>query len=90
MDDRELEDHVLRFFTSRHVPGLRNLRVRANQGIVTVSGKVLTFYEKQLCNQVCRMVPGIAEFINAVDVSGVQGQETPHVPHLAPAMIALG
>ena len=43
--------------------------VEAQNGIVTVSGQVLTFYEKQLCNQCCRRVAGVLELVNAVDVT---------------------
>ncbi len=66
--DRDLERRVTSFLATRHVPGLRNLAVEAQNGIVTVSGQVLTFYEKQLCNQCCRRVAGVLELINAVDV----------------------
>lgn len=66
--DRDLERRVATFLAARHVPGLRNLAVEAHKGVVTVSGQVLTFYEKQLCNQCCRRVAGVLELINAVDV----------------------
>jgi osmotically-inducible protein OsmY len=67
--DRDLERRVTSFLATRHVPGLRNLAVEAQNGIVTVSGQVLTFYEKQLCNQCCRRVAGVLELVNAVDVT---------------------
>ena len=67
--DRDLERRVTSFLAARHVPGLRNLSVEAENGVVTVSGQVLTFYEKQLCNQCCRRVAGVLELINAVDVT---------------------
>ncbi len=66
--DRDLERRVASFLATRHVPGLRNLEVEAQDGVVTVSGQVLTFYEKQLCNQCCRRVAGVLQLINEVDV----------------------
>ena len=69
-DDRALERRVVSFLQAKHVPGLRQLEVKAESGIVTVSGRVQTFYEKQLCNQCCRRVAGVRELINAVDVIG--------------------
>jgi osmotically-inducible protein OsmY len=66
--DRDLERRVTSFLATRHVPGLRNLEVEAENGVVTVSGQVLTFYEKQLCNQCCRRVAGVLQLINEVDV----------------------
>jgi osmotically-inducible protein OsmY len=67
--DRDLERRVTSFLAARHVPGLRYLAVKATGGVVTVSGQVLTFYEKQLCNQCCRRVAGVMELINAVSVT---------------------
>ena len=71
--DRDLERRVTSFLATRHVPGLRNLEVEAQNGVVTVSGQVLTFYEKQLCNQCCRRVAGVLQLINEVAV--MQGAE---------------
>lgn len=68
--DLDLARRVASFLAERHVPGLRNLEVKADHGVVTVSGRVLTFYEKQLCNQCYRRVSGVLQFINAVDVVG--------------------
>lgn len=82
--DLALEARILQFLSSRHVPGLRNLCVRAKNGIVTVTGKVLTFYEKQLCNQCCRMVPGILQLINAVDVCGIHARDAHLIEEAAP------
>ncbi len=74
--DIELEQRVIEFFQSRNVPGLRGVQVRANAGTVTITGRVLTFYEKQLCNQCSRVVPGVVQLINAVDVGGVTHPST--------------
>ena len=71
--DRDLERRVTSFLAARHVPGLRSLAVKATGGVVTVSGQVLTFYEKQLCNQCCRRVAGVMELINAVSVISAPG-----------------
>ena len=84
LKDLALEARILQFLSSRHVPGLRNLCVRAKNGIVTVTGQVLTFYEKQLCNQCCRMVPGISQLINAVDVCGIHARDALHLEEAAP------
>ncbi len=71
--DRELEHRIVIYLAARHVPGLRHLDVRAHNGIVTLSGQVLTFYEKQLCNQCCLRVAGVLQLINEVDVVGIPG-----------------
>lgn len=68
--DRELERRVVGFLEAKHVPALRYLGVKADSGIVTLTGRVYTFYEKQLCNQCCRRVAGVQQLINDVDVIG--------------------
>jgi hypothetical protein len=68
--DRELQGRVVSFLEARHVPALRYLEVKADDGVVTLSGRVYTFYEKQLCNQCCRRVAGVRQLINEVDVIG--------------------
>ena len=67
--DRELEQRVASFLEAKHVPGLRHLDIKARSGVVTLTGRVHTFYEKQLCNQCCRRVPGVRELVNAIDVT---------------------
>jgi len=69
-DDRELERRVIGFLEAKHVPALRYLEVKARSGVVTLTGRVYTFYEKQLCNQCCRRVPGVRQLVNEVDVIG--------------------
>jgi osmotically-inducible protein OsmY len=83
--DRDLERRVTSFLAARHVPGLRKLAVQATGGVVTVSGRVLTFYEKQLANQCCRRVAGVLELINAVDVIGSASADTRITPGVAVA-----
>ena len=66
--DRDLERRVVNFLAERHVPGLRHIEVEAHNGIVTLRGRVHTFYEKQLCQAVCRRVAGVVRFIDDIDV----------------------
>ena len=66
--DLDLQRRVANFLVGRQMPGLRNLKVEAHDGVVTLRGRVYTFYEKQLCNQCCRRVAGVLELINSVDV----------------------
>lgn len=68
-DDRDLERRISMFLADRHVPGLRQLEVAAANGTVTVRGRVRSFYEKQLCQNVCRRVAGVVHLVDAVDVA---------------------
>lgn len=67
--DRDLERRVLSYLVGRHVPGLRNLQIEARNGTVTLRGRVHTFYEKQLCQNCCRRVAGVVQFVDNVDVA---------------------
>lgn len=67
--DRDLERRVVSFLAERHVPGLRHIHVEARNGTVTLRGRVHSFYEKQLCQAVCRRVAGVVRYIDAVDVN---------------------
>ncbi|HEY1598029.1 MAG TPA: BON domain-containing protein [Pirellulales bacterium] len=68
-DDRDLERRITSFLADRHVPALRQLHVAASQGTVTLRGRVRSFYEKQLCQNVCRQVKGVVQFVDAVVVA---------------------
>jgi osmotically-inducible protein OsmY len=50
------------------MPGLRQVKVAANNGTVTLRGRVRSFYEKQLCQNVCR-VAGVVQIVDAVVVA---------------------
>lgn len=67
--DRDLERRVVSYLFGRHVPALRNLQVEAKNGTVTLRGRVHTFYEKQLCQNCCRRVAGVVQFVDHVDVA---------------------
>lgn len=67
--DRDLERRVTSFLADRHLPGLRRVNVSAHKGIVTLRGRVQSFYEKQLCQLSCSRVAGVLEIVDAVDVA---------------------
>ncbi len=66
--DHDLERRVVNYLSGRHVPGLRHLEVHARNGVVTLRGRVRSFYEKQLCNECCRRVAGVMSLVNSVEV----------------------
>lgn len=67
--DRDLTNRVSRYLADRNKSSLRNLRVDSSGGVVKVSGTVRSFYEKQLCQQVCRRVAGVIKLIDNVAVA---------------------
>ena len=66
--DKDLERRVSQYLLARRMPGLRHLSVEARGGIVTLRGKVRTFYEKQLCHNICRRVAGVIRLDDLVAV----------------------
>jgi osmotically-inducible protein OsmY len=66
--DSELARRVTTFLSTRHHPGLRHLEVEARGGVVTLRGRVSTFYEKQLSAQLTRRVAGVVRLVDNVIV----------------------
>jgi osmotically-inducible protein OsmY len=50
---------------------LRQVVVRADNGTVTLRGTVTSFYQKQLCIQACRAVPGVVTLVDEVEVASI-------------------
>lgn len=69
LSDRDLERRVTNFLFARNLPTLRRLHVAADNGTVTLRGRVHSFYEKQLCQHACRRVAGVISMVDAIDVA---------------------
>ena len=66
--DRDLERRVVNYLWSKHVASLRHVSVEADNGVITVSGQVRSFYEKQLVSHCCRRVAGVVSMVDDVEV----------------------
>jgi osmotically-inducible protein OsmY len=66
--DLDLRRRVVSFLTDSNMPGLRQLRVDAVDGIVTLDGTVRTYYEKQLSQQRTKRVAGVVRLIDRIEV----------------------
>ncbi len=55
----------------RNSAALRQIVVRADSGTVTLRGTVTSFYQKQLCIQACRAVPGVVTLVDEVEVASI-------------------
>jgi osmotically-inducible protein OsmY len=69
--DRDLEHRVAHFLHNRNVSALRHIVVQAESGRITLRGTVTSFYQKQLCIQACRDVPGVSALIDEVEVDSI-------------------
>jgi osmotically-inducible protein OsmY len=66
--DHALERRVENFLAMCGIPGAKRLGVRATEGVVTVSGIVSSFYQRQLCTHACRRVAGVHRLIDQIAV----------------------
>lgn len=69
MADRDLERRVAMYLAERQMPGLRRMVVIARAGIVTLRGRVASFYEKQMALSCGRSVMGVESLVDQVQVT---------------------
>ena len=69
LTDRLLESQVATQLAGTKRASLQRLSVNAQSGQVTLRGCVGSFYEKQIAIQACRMLGGIEQLIDAVEVA---------------------
>ena len=67
--DLELERRVTIFLAQRNVQSLRLIRVAAKNGTIILTGKVQTFYERQLCLSCCQRVAGVLHLVDEIEVA---------------------
>ncbi len=67
--DEDVRKRVSRWLTSRHFPAFRLLNVEVCHGLVTLSGAVDSYYEKQVAITSCQRVAGVLSLIDQVEVS---------------------
>lgn len=66
--DLNLERRVALTLAGLHVPLLRFLHVEVSDGTVTLSGRVGSYYERQLAQSRARRVAGVVRLIDALTV----------------------
>jgi osmotically-inducible protein OsmY len=69
MPDQEIQRRVMGQLAEMNRPSLRRLEVQVHQGMVTLSGNVTSFYEKQLAIHSCVSVAGCGRMVDAVHVA---------------------
>jgi osmotically-inducible protein OsmY len=67
--DLELERRVTNYLAQRHVQALRLIRVACKNGTVILTGKVQSFYERQLCLSCCQRVAGVIQLVDEIEVA---------------------
>ena len=67
--DKDILWRVESYLCSKHFPAFRNLQIDVLNGIVTVSGNVDNFHERQVALNSCRRVAGVLQLIDEIEVS---------------------
>ncbi|HND53079.1 MAG TPA: BON domain-containing protein [Pirellulaceae bacterium] len=68
LTDVDLERRVLSYLMQRQVPALRRITVAVQGGVVTLTGRVQSFYERQLCLSCCQRVAGVRQLVDLIEV----------------------
>jgi osmotically-inducible protein OsmY len=67
-EDREIEQRVLHFLSGMQRTPLRSIEVEVNNGRVTLTGTLHSFYEKQLCLRCFQHVEGVTRINDRITV----------------------
>ena len=65
--DRVVEDLERRFRQSTYCP-IRNLKCDFHEGVLTIRGRLPSYYLKQVAQTIARNVDGVEEVVNRVEV----------------------
>jgi osmotically-inducible protein OsmY len=71
---QELRQRVIAALMANNLPHYKQINVDENNGIVRLTGTVLTYYEKQVCNSCVKRVIGIQQLINDLVVGSEPSQ----------------
>jgi osmotically-inducible protein OsmY len=75
--DPDLGLQVRNLLDGKNIPGLRRIGVEVSKGIVTLHGRVRTFYEKQQALHCCQGVAGVTQVVDAMTVDAIMaGDDT--------------
>jgi len=77
LSDRDLERRVKGFLRRQHFASLRTIEVNSQLGVVTISGQVNSFHERQLCINCCQRVAGVLGFNDRIEVNPPQKLNRP-------------
>jgi osmotically-inducible protein OsmY len=86
--DRELERRVVNYLAQQHFPRLQRMEVKARQGVVSIRGRVNSYYERQLCINCCQRVAGVIQLDDGIEVRRRAPEPVVESPRFRP-MVAL-
>lgn len=68
-EDDDLQRRIVNYLSSRHFPAFDTLEIEARDGEVTISGRVKSYYEKQVALNSCQRVAGVISLIDQISVA---------------------
>ncbi|MGA0038839.1 MAG: BON domain-containing protein [Pirellulales bacterium] len=68
--DDEIEEQLRTMLAIRHLPSLNRIAIRVVDGVVFLAGSVMTYFERNVCEECCRQIPGFAGVCNEIVVGG--------------------
>jgi osmotically-inducible protein OsmY len=88
--DRDLERRVKGLLARQHLASLRAIQVDSQMGVVTISGRVSSFYERQLCITCCQKLTEVVKLNDQVEVARERQLSRPPLaltPFCRPALV---
>lgn len=67
--DSKLKSRISQYLFDRTRPSLQTVEIETEGGQVTLTGRVKSFYEKQLCISSCQRVAGVIRLIDKLEVT---------------------
>ncbi|MDX1948292.1 MAG: BON domain-containing protein [Pirellulaceae bacterium] len=64
----ELQERVALYLSQRHLTFGSRLQIAAQRGVVTLSGQVPTFHQRQLIHAFTRRVAGVVQVVDQLEV----------------------
>lgn len=79
LDAERIASRVREALASRRFPSASRVRVAVEGGVVHLSGTVMTYFERNTCEECCRRIEGVTGICNTmeVEVSSRLGQSVP-------------
>jgi len=66
--NENLQKRVARFLRRQHFQGFTTLEIDANDGVITISGTLDSYYQKQVALNSCQRVAGVNRLIDEIAV----------------------
>jgi hypothetical protein len=83
--DAELQGRVVAYLASRNFHSFRRLSVRAKRGVISLRGRLGSYYERQVAIESARRVAGVTRIVDRIVVDAVSDRVLT-VPKFARAM----